>query len=82
MVSARRGHECHGRHLLGAIGLAWYPSCLNFTSNLRPILTASLWQVRQLITTKAVGRSRNYQAHLGPLLKELRGPQLGVSAAG
>lgn len=62
MVSARRGHECHGRHLLDAIGLAWYPSCLNFTSNLRPILTASLWQVR--------------------LLKELTGPQLGVSAAG
>ncbi len=81
MVLARRGHECHGRHLLDAIGLAWYPSCLNFTSNLRPILTTSLWQVRQPITTKAIGRSRNYQAQLGRLPKELTGPQLGVSAA-
>lgn len=65
------GPEATVRRLLDAIGLAWDPNCLNFTNNPRPILTASLWQVRQPITTKAVGRWRNYQAHLGPLLKEL-----------
>jgi hypothetical protein len=32
------------------------------------VITASKWQVRQPITTAAVERWRNYQAHLGPLV--------------
>ena len=61
------------RCLLDAIDLAWDPDCLNFAQNPRPILTASLWQVRQPITTKAVGRWRRYEKHLEPLKRALAG---------
>jgi hypothetical protein len=32
------------------------------------VITASKWQVRQPVTTSAVGRWRNYRAQVGPLL--------------
>jgi hypothetical protein len=31
------------------------------------VVTASRWQVRQVMSTSSVGRWRNYRQHLGPL---------------
>jgi hypothetical protein len=35
------------------------------------VQTSSAWQVRQPIYTRSVGRWRNYQRHLAPLLEAL-----------
>ncbi len=59
------------RQLLDMLALPWDPACLEFRESRRPVLTASQWQVRQAITAKAVGRSRPYRPHLGPLLDAL-----------
>lgn len=59
--------------LIGSIGLPWDPACLEFHRTDRPILTASSWQVRQPLYTGAIGRWRNYAAHLGGMLAILDG---------
>jgi tetratricopeptide (TPR) repeat protein len=63
--------ETWTRRILDFIGLEWNDRCLNFNSTQRVVATASYWQVRQKIYNTSVGRSRNYQKFLGPLL-ELR----------
>jgi tetratricopeptide (TPR) repeat protein len=63
-----RDPESWSRKMIEHIGLPWDRCCLDFHSNPRTVITASKWQVRQPITTAAVGRWRNYQAHLGPLV--------------
>ena len=55
------------RRMIEHIGLPWDPRCLDFHLTPRTVITASKWQVRQPITTAAVGRWRNYRAHLAPL---------------
>jgi hypothetical protein len=40
-------------------------------------MTASVWQVRQPIYTRSVGRWRHYERHLGPLLDVLAGRTVG-----
>ena len=60
--------ESWSRRMIEHIGLPWDRCCLDFHSSPRIVITASKWQVRQPITRAAVGRWRNYQAHLGPLL--------------
>jgi hypothetical protein len=59
------------RRLVEFLGLDWEPACLEFHKTDRPVLTASGWQVRQPIYTRSVGRWRNYERHLGPLLEVL-----------
>ncbi len=59
------------RRLLEAVGLEWDAACLGFSESRRPVMTASQWQVRQPIYTKAVGRWRHYREHLEPLLEAL-----------
>lgn len=56
------------RRILDFLGLAWDARCLNFQETPRPVLTASAWQVRQKIYQSSVGRWRNYQKFVGPLL--------------
>jgi hypothetical protein len=56
------------RRMLEFIGLPWDPQCLSFDRTERVVLTASKWQVRQKISTGPVGRWRNYEQFLGPLL--------------
>ena len=63
--------EATVRCLLEAAGLTWDTACLAFTASRRPVMTASQWQVRQPIYSKAVGRWRNYRDHLEPLLEAL-----------
>jgi tetratricopeptide (TPR) repeat protein len=64
--------ELWSRRMIDHIGLRWDPRCLDFQATPRTVITASKWQVRQAITTSAVGRWKNYRAHVGPLLGLLR----------
>ena len=65
--------EVESRRLIAFLGLEWDPACLAFHETERPVLTASVWQVRQPLYSSSVGRWRHYRAHLGPLLEGLRG---------
>lgn len=55
------------RELLSFCGLSWSEVCLRPEANLRPVLTASNWQVRQPIYKTSVARWKNYEPWLGPL---------------
>lgn len=63
--------EGQARRLIDFIGLDWDPACLNFYETERAVNTPSTWQVRQPIYASSVGRWRNYERHLGPLLAVL-----------
>ena len=56
------------RRMLEFAGLPWDPRCLDFHRTERVVITASKWQVRQKISRTSVGRWRNYEAFLGPLM--------------
>jgi tetratricopeptide (TPR) repeat protein len=56
------------RRILEFVGLPWDERCLNFHKTERAVTTASVWQVRQKIYTSSVGRWRNYEKFIGPLL--------------
>ena len=56
------------RRLVEFCGVDWEPGCAQFHQTERGILTPSRWQVRQPIYRHAVGRWRNYEKHLAPLL--------------
>lgn len=59
------------RRIIEFIGLEWDSRCLEFHKTQRSVLTASHWQVRQPVYSRSVGRWRNYEKHIRPLL-ELR----------
>lgn len=63
--------EGQSRRIISFLDLPWNPACLDFHRTERTVQTASDWQVRQPIYTRSVGRWRNYERHLGPLLKAL-----------
>jgi tetratricopeptide (TPR) repeat protein len=56
------------RCLVEFCGVAWEPGCAQFHETERGILTPSRWQVRQPIYRHAIGRWRNYEKQLAPLL--------------
>jgi hypothetical protein len=60
--------ETWSRKMLEFIGLPWDPRCLEFHATRRTVITASKWQVRQKISAASVGRWRNYENFLAPLL--------------
>lgn len=64
--------EAESRALVEFCGLEWDERCLDFHRTRRPVHTASGWQVRQPLYRRSVGRWRNYERHLGPLLDALR----------
>jgi tetratricopeptide (TPR) repeat protein len=55
------------RRILEFVGLPWDPKCLDFHRTDRVVITASRWQVRQKISTRSIGRWRNYERFLAPL---------------
>jgi tetratricopeptide (TPR) repeat protein len=55
------------RRMLEFLGLPWDPECLEFHRTDRVVITASRWQVRQIIHASSVGRWRNYEKYIGPL---------------
>ncbi len=60
--------EAWSRRMICHVGLPWESRCLEPHLTSRTVITASKWQVRQSITTAAVGRWRNYREHVEPLL--------------
>jgi tetratricopeptide (TPR) repeat protein len=63
--------EGQSRRLIDFLGLPWDPACLQFHQTQRAVMTASVWQVRQPMYTRSVGRWRHYQRHLAPLFEIL-----------
>jgi tetratricopeptide (TPR) repeat protein len=57
------------RRLLEYVGLPWDDACLKFHENKRPVLTASLNQVRRPLYSSSVARWKHFEKHLGPLLE-------------
>ena len=61
--------EASSRKLLEFVGLSWDPRCIEFHRHGSAVTTtASKWQVRQKISTSSVGRWRNYEKFIAPLL--------------
>jgi hypothetical protein len=56
------------RMIVEFAGLPWDERCLDFHRTERAVTTASVWQVRQKIYSSSIGRWRNYQKFIGPLL--------------
>ena len=69
------GTEAETRKLLEFCGLAWDDAVLKPHETTGTVLTASNWQVRKPVYTSAVGRWKNYEKHLGPMIDEV-GPYL------
>lgn len=66
-----RNQEAASRKMIDFLGLAWDPRCLDFHRTEGAVRTASKWQVRQPIYTKSVGRWKEYEPYLAPLLQAL-----------
>jgi tetratricopeptide (TPR) repeat protein len=60
--------EAWSRKIVAFLGLEWQEQCLHFHKTKRSAVTASFWQVRQKIFKNSVGRWRNYQRFIKPLL--------------
>ena len=60
------------RRLIEFCGLAWDEHCLRFHETGRDVATASYAQVRRPVYDTSIGRWRNYQKYLGPLLEALQ----------
>ena len=56
------------RRILEFLDLPWDERCLDFHRNTRAVSTASAWQVRQKIYKSSLGRWRNYEKFIKPLL--------------
>jgi hypothetical protein len=63
--------EGESRRLIEFLGLDWEPACLEFHRAERPVFSASLWEVRQPVFRRSVGRWRHYERHLQPILDVL-----------
>lgn len=59
------------RKLIDFIGLDWDEKCLQFHQNDRFVATPSYDQVREKMYSSSVGRWKNYEKHLAPLVKAL-----------
>jgi hypothetical protein len=57
------------RKLIEFIGLDWDPCCMDFHRAQHHVATASQWQVRQPLYRSSVGRWRDYEKFIGPLLE-------------
>jgi tetratricopeptide (TPR) repeat protein len=63
--------ETHVQRLLDYCDLPWDPACLNFHRSKRIVSTASYQQVRRPMYSSSVGRWKNYEAQLAPLIEVL-----------
>jgi tetratricopeptide (TPR) repeat protein len=55
------------RKILEFLHLDWDERCLHFEQTVRPVATASYWQVRQKMYNNSLQRWRNYEKYIGPL---------------
>jgi tetratricopeptide (TPR) repeat protein len=65
--------EPHIRALLDFVGLDFRPECLAPHRVERSVRTSSVWQVRQPISAKSVGRWRRYEQQMEPFFRALEG---------
>jgi tetratricopeptide (TPR) repeat protein len=63
--------ELQSRRIVDHCGLDWDPRCLDFHRSERSVRTASFAQVRRPLYPTSVGRWRNYETFLGPLVAAL-----------
>lgn len=63
--------EGSARQLVAHCGLEWDDACLQFDATDRPVMTASVAQVRRPVYRSSVSRWRRFEPHLGPLLEAL-----------
>lgn len=54
-------------------GLEWDEACLRPEQSVRSVRTPSAWQVRQGVYESSIGRWRNYEPWIGPLLELAHG---------
>lgn len=59
------------RQLVDFIGLKWDERCLHYHQNGRTVETFSYYQVRQPIYSSSMGRWKNYQPYIAPLVQAL-----------
>lgn len=59
------------RRMLAFCNLEWDDRCLRFYDTKRDVNTPSYNQVKQPIYARSVGRWKNYERHLGPLIESL-----------
>jgi hypothetical protein len=57
------------------LAFEWDENCLEFHRTVRPVGTASHWQVRQPVYTRSVERWRHYEPFLGELREALADKQ-------
>jgi tetratricopeptide (TPR) repeat protein len=63
--------EGQARRILDHVGLPWDPACLAFHETQRPVMTASLGQVREPLYQSSVRKWQHYRHHLGALIEAL-----------
>lgn len=61
------GPENELRGVCRFLGLDWCPGMLDFRNSAARVRTASVWQVRQPLYTRSLGRWRHYASQLGAL---------------
>lgn len=67
--------ETEARKIIDFVGLEWDPACLDFHMSARGVQTPSRWQVKQPMHTRSVGRWRNYESAIAPLMEVIAGPR-------
>ena len=65
--------EPHIRRLIEFVGLDFHPDCLAPHRVERDVRTSSVWQVRQPISARSVGRWRRYEQQMEPFFRALEG---------
>lgn len=60
--------EAEIKKLIDFLRLPWDEACLDFHKKTGPVRTLSMLQVREPVSAKYVGRWKNFEKHLGPLL--------------
>jgi tetratricopeptide (TPR) repeat protein len=63
--------EGESRRLIEFLGLDWEPAVLEFHRTERRVFSASLWQVRQPVFRRSVGRWQHYAQYLQPMFEVL-----------
>jgi hypothetical protein len=74
-----RDLEPHARALVDYLGLPWEDACLEFHTQDTAVSTASAVQVREPAHTRSIGRWRQYETQLQPMLEELQKAGLSVN---
>ncbi|MCP4874043.1 MAG: tetratricopeptide repeat protein [Gammaproteobacteria bacterium] len=59
------------RKMLQHCEIEWHPQVLDYRSQLHPVNTASMWQVRQPMYQSSIGRWKNYHDYLQMLIQLL-----------